>query len=85
MLRSEGDIGFMEMLGGLEGRKRIAVSAVDDGERFRECMSDFMVMRAAIVLQALLMEGQKVMQRLQGSDGEMVRTEVERFASWSSR
>ncbi|THY10138.1 hypothetical protein D6D02_06605 [Aureobasidium pullulans] len=85
MLRSEGDIGFMEMLGGLEGRKRIAISAIDDGERFRECMSDFMVMRAAIVLQALLMEGQKVMQRLQGSDGEMVRTEVERFASWSSK
>ncbi|KAG9993868.1 hypothetical protein KCU78_g18696, partial [Aureobasidium melanogenum] len=53
MLRLEGDLGFMELLGKLEVRKRIALSASDDVDAFR----DVMVIRAAIVLQALCMEG----------------------------
>ncbi|KAG9565816.1 hypothetical protein KCU71_g11767, partial [Aureobasidium melanogenum] len=52
MLRSEGDLGFMELLGKLEVRKRVALSAPDDVNAFR----DVMVIRAAIVLQALCME-----------------------------
>ncbi|CAD0110424.1 unnamed protein product [Aureobasidium uvarum] len=56
MLRSEGDIGFMDLLGKLEGRKRIAFSAFDDEDAFRNAM----VIRAAIVLQALCMEGSRL-------------------------
>lgn len=53
MLRSEGDLGFMELLGKLEVRKRVAISASDNDDAIR----DAMVIRAAIVLQALAMEG----------------------------
>lgn len=56
MLRSEGDLGFTELLGKLEVTKRVALSASDDDGAFR----DAMVIRAAIVLQALLMEGTRL-------------------------
>ncbi|KAG9640262.1 hypothetical protein KCU95_g1635, partial [Aureobasidium melanogenum] len=55
-LRSEGDLGFMELLGKLEVRKKVALSASDDDEAFR----DVMVIRAAIVLQALCVEGTRL-------------------------
>jgi len=55
MLRPAGDVGFMELLGKLEVRKRIALSASadDHDDAFRNAM----VIRAAIVLQALSIEG----------------------------
>ena len=56
MLRHEGDVGFMELLGKLEVRKRIALSALDGDDAFRNAM----VIRAAIVLQALCMEGSQL-------------------------
>ncbi|KAH0276589.1 hypothetical protein KCU91_g3755, partial [Aureobasidium melanogenum] len=56
MLRPEGDLGFMELLGKLEGRKRVALSAPEDVDAFR----DVMVIRAAIVLQALCMESTRL-------------------------
>jgi hypothetical protein len=53
MLRSAGDVGFMELLAKLEVRKRIALAAPGDDDAFRNVM----VIRAAVVLQALSMEG----------------------------
>lgn len=55
MLRSAGDVGFMELLGKLEARKRIALSAPAD--EYDGAYRNAMVIRAAIVLQALSIEG----------------------------
>ncbi|KAG9514150.1 hypothetical protein KCU93_g9865, partial [Aureobasidium melanogenum] len=63
MLRSQGDLGFMELLGKLEVTKRVALSASDNVGAFR----DAMVIRAAIVLQALCMESAQTLQRLDHS------------------
>lgn len=63
MLRSQGDLGFMELLGKLEVTKRVALSASDSVDAFR----DAMVIRAAIVLQALCMESAQTVQRLDHS------------------
>jgi hypothetical protein len=51
LLRYEGDIGFMELL------ERAALSVSSHDDTFR----DVMVVRAAIVLQALTMEGSRVL------------------------
>jgi hypothetical protein len=56
MLRSEGDVGFMELLGKLEVRKRVALATPSDDDAFRNAM----VIRAAIILQALSMEDSQV-------------------------
>jgi hypothetical protein len=56
LLRPEGDTGFGEMLGKLEFRKRAALATSSDDDAFRSTM----VVRAAIVLQALCMEGSRV-------------------------
>lgn len=56
MLRPKGDLGFVELLGKLEVRKRIALSAPEDVDAFR----DVMVIRAAIILQALCLEGTRL-------------------------
>ncbi|CAD0093625.1 unnamed protein product [Aureobasidium mustum] len=56
MLRPEGDLGFMELLGKLEARKRVALSVSDNAGALR----DVMVIRAAIILQALCMEGTRL-------------------------
>jgi hypothetical protein len=55
LLRSEGDMEFMELLGKLEYRKRAALSISGDDDAFRSTM----VVRAAIVLQALTIEGSR--------------------------
>ncbi|KAH0286521.1 hypothetical protein M436DRAFT_83741 [Aureobasidium namibiae CBS 147.97] len=55
MLRPGGDVGFMELLGKLEVRKRIALCA--SGHDFDDAFRNAMVIRAAIVLQALSIEG----------------------------
>ena len=54
MLRSEGDVGFMKLLGKLDVRKRIALSA--SGGHRDDAFRNAMVIRAEIVLQALSME-----------------------------
>jgi hypothetical protein len=63
MLRSQGDLGFMELLGKLEVTKRVALSASGNVDAFR----DAMVIRAAIALQALCMESAQTVQRLDHS------------------
>lgn len=55
MLRPGGDVGFMELLGRLEVRKGIALSA--SGDDYDDAFRNAMVIRAAIVLQALIVEG----------------------------
>jgi hypothetical protein len=57
MLRSEGDVGFMDLLGKLEVSKRVALSASGDDDAFRNAM----VIKAAIVLQALCLEGSRAL------------------------
>ena len=56
MLRPEGDLGFMELIGKLEVSKRVAFSDSDNIDAFR----DVMVIRAAIVLQALSMKSPRI-------------------------
>lgn len=58
MLRPEGDVGFMELLGKLEVKKRVALSASAD--EYDDAFRNAMVIRAAIVLQASMMEGTQV-------------------------
>jgi hypothetical protein len=66
LLRSEGDVGFMDLLGKLEVSKRVALSSSGDDDAFRNAM----VIRAAIVLQALSMEGSRDPRRLEaGASG----------------
>lgn len=66
-LREAGDVGFMELLGKLEVRKREALGAVGEQE-FGRYMDGFMVVRAAVVLQALLMEAPRRVVREGGGE-----------------